>query len=314
MRGGAGRGPLDWAVDAASAMARAALGAGDRVGLVSWDTRVYAELRAGHGHHHWLQLVDRLLDTFSVVDEDLTDVQPGELVASVARYLAHQEAFDARMRIIPPLDDVSRWQTVQAGPDGQLYDLGAMNRMVAKLLEAMAPGGGGRSHAPAWWWSRVHLAADGDPQLAPLRLFSRLRGIELPYRRDPDHGRRPAGFAAAMERAVSEGRPDAVVIISDLSGLLEDEAATSRALARARRAAGQVLAIVPARWRFAPPAKTTPGGRVHSIMTLELRDQVAAARSIFARHGVTVLEPGPTDHPAALLARARGGRAPRRVA
>jgi hypothetical protein len=308
-----GRGPLDWAVDAASAMARAALDSGDRVGLVTWDTRVIAEVRPGSGHHHWLQVVDRLLDSFSVVDEDLTDVTPGELVGAVARYLAHQEAFDARIRIAPQIDDVTRWQQIQAGPDGQLYDVAAMNKMIAKLLEAMGAGER-KSLAPMWWWSRVHLAADADPQLAPLRLFCRLRGIELPFRRDAEHGRRSAGLAAAIERAVAEGRPDAVVILSDLGGLLEDEATTARALARARRAAGQVLAIVPARWRFARPARTTPGGRVHAAMSLELREQLAAARSLFARHGVRVFEPGPNDHPAALLARARGAPAPRRVA
>ncbi len=308
MRAGGGRGPLDWATDAASAMARAALDSGDRVGLVSWDTRVYAELRPGAGHHHWLQLVDRLLDAHSVVDEDLTDVTPGELVSAVARYLAHQEAFDARIRFAPPLDDAARWQSIQAGPDGQLYDVAAMNKMIAKLLEVMG-GGERKGLAPAWWWTRVHLAADADPQLAPLRLFARLRGIELPYRRDHEHGRRAKGFAAAIERAVAEGRPDAVVIISDLAGLLEDEATTSRALARAKRAAGQVVAIAPARWRFARAPRTTPGARVHQSMTLEAREHAQAARRLLARHGVRVVEPGPGDHPASLLARGRGRRA-----
>ncbi|MCA9679738.1 MAG: DUF58 domain-containing protein, partial [Myxococcales bacterium] len=260
MRGTPGRGPLDWAIDAAAAMARAALDGGDRVGLVSWDTRIYNELRPGSGHHHWLQLVDRLLDVQCVVDEDLTDITPGELVAAVARYLAHQEAFDARVRIAPPLDD-ARWQSIQAGPDGQLYDLGAMNRTIAKLLTVMG-GSERKGLAPAWWWSRVHLAADGDPQLAPLRLFCRLRGIEIAYRRDHELSRRATGFARAVERAVSEGRPDSVVIISDLAGLLEDEATTLRALARARRAAGSVIAVTPTRWRFAPPARTSPGSRV----------------------------------------------------
>src|SRR5213075_1510864 len=118
--------------------ARAALDSGDRVGMVSWDTRVYAELRPGAGHHHWLQLVDRLLDAHSVIDEDLTDVTPGELVSAVARYLAHQEAFDARIRNPPPLDDAARWMAIQAGPDGQLYDVSAMNKMIAKLLELMS--------------------------------------------------------------------------------------------------------------------------------------------------------------------------------
>src|SRR5262249_42121050 len=152
-----------------------------------------------------------------------------------------QEAYDVRVRVPPALDD-PRWNHIQAGPDGQLYDLAAMNQMIAKLLESMGGGRGGRSLAPAWGGARGHPSADGDPQLAPLRLFCRLRGIELPYRRDAEHGARAAGFAAAIERAVEEGRPDAVVIVSNLHAILEDEARASRALARARRGAGQVVA------------------------------------------------------------------------
>ena len=38
------------------------------------------ELEVDTGHHHYLQLIDRLLDVRSIVDEDLTDVTAGELV------------------------------------------------------------------------------------------------------------------------------------------------------------------------------------------------------------------------------------------
>jgi hypothetical protein len=75
-----------------------------------------------------------------------------------------------------------------------------------------------------------------------------------------------------------------------------------------------VVAIVPSRWRFARPARSPQGARVHSVMSLEMREQLTAARTLLARHGVAVLEPGPADHPASLLARTRGARVPRRVA
>jgi uncharacterized protein (DUF58 family) len=316
MRGGAaGRAPLDWAIDTASAIGRAALERGDRASLVGFDTRVVVELGPGSGRHHWLQLVDRLLDGQTVVDEDLTDVTPSELVATVARYLSHQEAYDVRVRVPPALDD-PRWNHIQAGPDGQLYDLAAMNGMIAKLLESMGGRGGagrGRSLAPQWWWSRVHLSAEGDPQLAPLRLFCRLRGIELPYRRDAEHGGRAAGFAQALERAVSEGRPDSILIVSNLHAIREDEAITTRALARARRGAGQVIAMVPSLARFTAPATTERGARVRSAFTRESRHALDATRKFFAKHGVQLIEAGPSDSPAALLGRMRPG-APRRVA
>ena len=183
MRGGApGGAPLDWAIDAAAAMARVALERGDRVGLVGFDTRSYVELAPGAGHHHWLRLVDRLLDVQTVVDEDLTDVTPTELVATVARYLSHQEAFDVRVRIPPAIDD-PRWNHIHAGPDGQLYDLAAMNQMIARLLETM----GGRSVAVG---GAVVVVVAGPPR-------RRLR---------PAAGPAPAVLPAARHRAAVPAR------------------------------------------------------------------------------------------------------------
>ncbi len=299
-----GKSPLDWATDAAAGMARAAIGAGDRVGLVTFDTRPVLELRPGAGHHHWLQLVDRLLDAHTIVDDDLTDLTAGELVATVAAYLAHQEAIDVRIRVAPAIDD-PRWNQIQAGPDGVLYDLAAMTRLLKKLLEVM---GTGKSLAPRWWWSRAHQGEGADPQLAPLRLFCRLRGIELPYRREPDHGRRSAGFATALERAVAEGRPDQIVILSDLGGVVDDEPRVVRALARARKHAGSVVALVPQLPAFTSVAETEAGRLVASIMTRDHRRSNVLARQLLARHGVRVLAASPGDTPAVLLG-ARGRRA-----
>jgi uncharacterized protein (DUF58 family) len=312
MRVGAlGRAPLDWAIDTASAIARAAATGGDRVGMIGFDTRRYVELAPGSGHHHWLQLIDRLLDARTVVDEDLTDVTAGELVALVARYLAHQEAIDVRVRVAPALDD-PRWSSIQAGPDGQLYDLAATNRLVGKLLDVMGTDKK-RILAPQWWWSRPH-AGDADPQLAPLRLFCRLRGIELPYRPLAEHGKRASGFADAIEHAVKDGRPDAVVILSDLGGLAEAQDKTARALARARRAAGQVIALVPSPRRFLPVAESELAARVRSVVVRDAELAMASARKLFARAGAIVIECGPGDAPAQLLRRTGPGGPVRRVA
>jgi len=294
--GSPGRTPLDWATDAAAALARAAISAGDRVGLVTYDTRTVLELRPGAGHHHWLQLVDRLLDAHTIVDEDLTDLTPGELVAVVAAYLAHQEALDVRVRVAPAIDD-PRWNQIQAGPDGVLYDVGAMSRLVKKLLDSM----GGKSLAPPWWWSRSREAPGGDPQLATLRLFCRLRGIELPYRGDPEPGRRAAGLALALERAVAEGRPDQVMILSDLHGVVEDEDRVARVLARVRRHTGAVVALVPQMPAFAKQATSEAGRLVARIMTREHRRGFEDARQMLVRHGVRVIAAGPGDTPARLL-------------
>jgi uncharacterized protein (DUF58 family) len=292
-----GRSPLDWGSDSAAALAKAALGNGDRVGLVGFDTRPVVELAPDTGHHHYLQLVDRLLDTRTIVDEDLTDVTAGELVALVARYLAHQEAIDVRIKVAPPLDD-PRWSAIQAGPDGQLYDVAATGRLCRRLIEMMV----GRDDKR----TKVAPVVERDGQLAPLRQFCRLRGIELPYRTSWEHGRRAVGLALAIERAVANGRPDVVVVMSDLAGIAEDEPRTIRALARLRKAAGYVIALVPSPYAFLPVAMTPQGVRVRDLMARDARSAMEPGRRLFVRHGITVLEAAPGDSLDRLLGKARG--------
>ena len=322
-----GKTPLDWAIDATSALARSWALSGDRVGAVLYDARPYGEIAANTGHQHWRRLVDRLLDAHSVIDEDLTDITPGELAALVARYLAHQEAIDVRVKHAPALDDPA-WAGIQAGPDGQLYDLAAAGRMVGKLLDVMSRDKKGLT--PPWWWPRdgkqgrdardakhVHHERAGqtadaaDPQLLPLRRFCRLRGIELPYRQSVEHGRRAAGLAAAIETALVVGRPDSMVIISDLAGVLDDEATTIRALQRARKACGQVIAWVPTAGSFLPASESEIGDRVRHIVTADAAIAAAETQRLLARYGVQVISAQPQH---AIAKVTRGSAPPRRAA
>jgi len=287
-QGPLGRAPLDWACDATAALAKTALTSSDRIGLVGFDTRPVCELAADTGHHHYLQLVDRLLDTRSIVDADLTDVTAGELVALVARYLAHQEAIDVRIKIAPPLDD-ARWMQIQAGPDGQLYDVAATGRLCKRLIDIIVGKDDARGDAKA----RPPAVVEDDLQLRPLRQLCRLRGIELPYRASWEHGKRAAGFAAAVDRAVAATRPDVVIIVSDLAGLAEDEPRTRRAIARLRRFAGSVIALVPSPSAFLPGAATPHGRRVRELMARDQRQATEPGRRLLVRHGITVLEANP---------------------
>jgi uncharacterized protein (DUF58 family) len=286
-QGTLGRTPLDWACDATSALAKAAIGNGDRIGMIAWDTRPVAELAPDTGHHHYLQIVERLLDTRSLVDADLTDVTAGEIVALVARYLAHQEAIDVRIKVAPPLDD-ARWTQIQAGPDGQLYDVAAAGRLCKRLADVMLGKDDKKKKR-----TRVPVFVEEDAQLQPLRLLARLRGIELPYRATWEHGRRAEGFAVSVERAVGSGRPDVVVILSDLAGLAEDDARTRRAIARLRRAAGQVIALVPAPAGFLPPAAASHARRVRELMIRDQRAAMEPGRRLLAKHGIRVIEGSP---------------------
>jgi uncharacterized protein (DUF58 family) len=303
MRTGAlGKMPIDWACDSVAALAKASVANSDRIGLVAFDTRPVVELKPDTGHHHYLQLIDRLLDTRSIVDEDLTDVTAGELVALVARYLAHQEAIDVRVKIAPPLDD-GRWTSIQAGPDGQLYDVAATGRLCRRLIDLMI----GSDKVAKDKRAKLAPVVEPDLQLAPLRQFCRLRGIELPYRTTWEHGRRAAGLQRAVERAVATGRPDVVVLISDLAGFAEDEARTLKALARLRKAAGTVIALVPSSSAFLPATVTPHGQRVRELMTRDQKALIDPGRRLLTRHGITVIEGSPADSLDRLLG---GGRRP----
>jgi uncharacterized protein (DUF58 family) len=305
---------LDYAIDTTTSLARAALDRGDRVGLVTFDTRVYASLKPTDGHHHFLQLVDRLIETLQIVDEDLTDVTAGELVAAVAHYLGKQEAVDVRVKRAPPLDDKA-WERIQAGPHGELYDLGIIDTVIKTMLKSI--GSSRKQLAPAWWWKRIYEGGDPDPRMARIRLFCRLRGIELPYQTSPEIGRRGRGLAMALEHATSNGKSDVIVLVSDLLGVLDDETNVRRALMRARQRRRRVVAIAPYEPSFAPPPSTTEGQAVAKVLADDYRSRFDECKRLVSSCGVRVLEAGPRDNPYVLgakLARAGGGRAMGRVA
>ncbi len=109
-----------------------------------------------------------------------------------------------------------------------------------------------RKLAPAWWWSRVSITADTHPAMAKLRLFCRLRGIELPYRRAHPAGHRAVGLSRAAQRLAAQPRADRLVWITDLHGLLERPELTSQALGRARHRGASIVAVVPFGPLFAP--------------------------------------------------------------
>jgi uncharacterized protein (DUF58 family) len=311
-RGAPGRTPLDFAIETAAGLARSAIDGGDRVGLVTFDSRIYSEIKPGEGHHHYLQLLDRLIELHNVVDEDLTDLTDGELVSAVARYLAHQEAVDCRLEKVPRLDDPA-WDHVQAGPTGELYDLKALSGVVSALLRAMGQTRK-RHFAPGWWWSRVQVGDDSDPSMAKLRLFARLRGIELPYLDEHERGLRARGLAAALRRVSGGRRADLVAILSDFHGFLENPAEVSGALARVRRGGRQVVALLP----FAPEFCRRPDTEVGALVAAALiRDEEERFRQVRRRllaAGVPVLKVGPRDSVSSLATKLSRARPSRRVA
>jgi uncharacterized protein (DUF58 family) len=309
MRGGLhGRTRLDYAIETAAALARLALDGGDRVGLITFDARVYGKLKPGEGRPHLLQVVDRLLETRNVVDEDMTDLTDGELVSSVARYLAHQEAIDVRLRVAPPVDDPA-WARIAAGPGGELYDMAAMGKVVGALLKVHSAVADPTRRAPAWWWSRVYISDGSDAEMARLRLFCRLRGIELPYKHASAEAR-SAGLAAALRAATAGERSQFVIVISDLDGVLEEPATAVKQIGLMRRKHQQMVVVSPQSARLAPRRSTPAGQKVDEVLSIEERRRHEAARALLAPVGVPVILAGPEDG-AAVLARRFGKAAVR---
>jgi len=96
------------------------------------------------------------------------------------------------------------------------------------------------------------------------------------------------------------------VLISDLAGLAEDEPRAVRAIARLRKAAGSVIALVPSPTMFLPVATTSHGERIRDLMSRDLRASIDPGRRLFVRHGITVLEASPAESLDRLIGQARG--------
>ena len=291
LRGGpAGHSKLDWSIETATMLARAALEGGDRVGLVTFDARVFGQLKPGEGRPHFLKVVDRLVETKNVVDTDLTELTDGELVAAVARYLMHQEGVDLRLGRPPPASDPA-WGKIAAGPGGELYDLAALSDLAGALLRGRAVRG-----RPGPVVTPERTAFSTRPELERLRAFCRARGIELPYRQTLDQGARAAGLAQAFERVAAGERSQLVVLISDLEGVLDDPKTVRRALMLLRRRRHHLYVIAPAGPDLTDNRTTDAGMRVARVLRDEEHRRLDHARRELGRLGIPVVAATPDEN------------------
>ena len=283
---------LDFAIDLAGAYARSALEAGDRVGLVTFDGRIVAEVKPNDGPVHRLRLIEPLMDAMSVVDEDLTELTDSELIAAVARYLLYQDGVDTRLRQAPPIDDPA-WTHLASSPAGELYDLRVLFRSVHTSLGAAKP-------------DKIKAA---NLELQRLRLFCQKRGIELPYRRSPQAGRRARGLSQALERAATGRGTQRILVISDLEGLDDGLDGVARSVRLARRRGHHLVCAAPSARLFgggtsevsAKPESPADASVAEIVFWDEQRRERSAWRRIGAL-GVRVVPVGPGDSTHKLVA------------
>ncbi len=194
MRGGEpGSRKLDHGIELAALIAQRALRDGDRVGLITVDTRIVAHASAREGERQMALIHEALLHATEIVDADLTEPDDDEVIALAARYVRHQDGVDHRTK---------------TG-----VDLDALARHAAAALSAE------REHRT--------LAADvvaSDRVTKLLRRFCRARGIALRYRPEGRSFAKSAGLSKALKAAAGSSRvPRSLLVITDFDGIFQPD-------------------------------------------------------------------------------------------
>lgn len=191
MRGGRlGERKLDHAIEAAATAAASALDAGDRVGLITFDSRVVHTVAPGEGKGHRLAIYDALLGATELIDADLTAIGDDALGYLVADYLRQQDGLEFAVN--------------------RTLDVPALVAHVRQYIDV----------------GKIPKVISSGPSAAALRLFCQHRGIALPYRSVPLGAATGSGGAKAQALAealrVAGGRtriPASIVVLSDLDAM-----------------------------------------------------------------------------------------------
>lgn len=209
MRAGApGEAPLDQGVDLAAALLASL--PGDRVGLTTFDTRVYGHLKPSAGGAARQRARRHLLDLSRVVDADLTEIARGDLALRVGRFLESQD------RVVLRRTDVGRRAVARTlvDPLGELYDAGHLFAAVTAYLAKERT----RGHAALFGKARPAE----ETFEARMRLFCALRGVALPYRLTGPADGFELGLRAAISQNLSPRSADELWVFADFTALTPD--------------------------------------------------------------------------------------------
>jgi uncharacterized protein (DUF58 family) len=276
---------LDYALSLCAGFARAALEAGDRVGLITFDHRIFSQVKPSDGNPQLYRIIDRLLELHSIVDEDLTDLTDPELYAAVAEYLAYQEGIDVQRRGRPPGREDPAWDRLVVGPHGELYYIEAMERAAARALAR-------RSAAASGAWRFKVLAS--SRHTTELRRFCRLCGLEIPYRQHSFLAGKERGMAAAISRAAASRHSQFIVLVTDLEEI-EELRGVLDALKMARRKSHSLTVIAPFGPAFTDARGDLHSQRVQNIYSLRARRLRRGVQGSIERLGIPVLSATPHD-------------------
>ncbi len=280
-------------------IAEHSLQVGDRVGLVTFDDQVYGHIRSGTGAGTMRNILQHLVATRHVADEELTEYNDLEVLELVARYLLVHERLDFRRKekwrggVGQGLDYWSfarDWHDY----DGSLYDI----ELVYRWLEKTLPKDEERLGATG-----LRTGVLEHDALGPLRRFCLLRGIELPYRSETRLGHKERGIVQGLESVLAHTRDShLIVLVTDLCGVMNpDLLARGVRLALSRK--HQVIVVVPFTPDYVSDGPQNAGhfDTIKAIFTeAEDTERRHIARSL-QKLGVPVVRMGPQDTLATLL-------------
>jgi uncharacterized protein (DUF58 family) len=195
MRGGDPRDEkLEHAIELVAGWADALIRDHNRVGLATFDEKIYGFLPSEASRAQYQRLLNHLTSLHTIVDPDLTEFDDHDLREMLADYLLVQDRLDFR-------EDESGGETV----DRDLLRRWITDRLDRERREC--------DHANL-------RAGVVDRDLSPEREFAQLRGLPVPYRVESRLGPKGRGLAQALERIVAETTdPHEIVVVTDLCGL-----------------------------------------------------------------------------------------------
>lgn len=204
MRGGQWQGQkLEHGIEAVAEITEAIGAARDRVGLMTFDEKLYGHIPPGTSPAHRARMLRHLVGLTCVVDDELIEWSDAELVQKVADYLLVQERLDFRRG--EPVDPES----------------GVNRVLLERWLDSIMRREVDRYDSPV-----LH---DGviAPETSRLRRFAQLRGLTVPYRVEARLGLKERGLNEAIEQIITSSRESQwIVVITDLCGVMNTEVLT----------------------------------------------------------------------------------------
>jgi uncharacterized protein (DUF58 family) len=199
MRGGRWAGQkLEWATHLTVDFAEELLGSRDRVGLLTFDEKMYGHIVPGNSNRHMQRILHHLVGLNSVVDEELTELDETELRRLAADYLLVQERLDFRRG--------SR-------------EKGEVNRaLLDRWLRSIM------AESRARYGSGVVQEGIVVEEPSPLRRFLQYRGVSIPYRVEARLGMKERGLIETLEHVVkTSSGPHWIFVITDLCAIMNAE-------------------------------------------------------------------------------------------